>query len=253
MANARRKLSHAEEIALVAQVSRVCPLCGRPLFYRKKSREFKEYEIAHIYPLNPKQEELIELAGVTPLHSDPNHPDNLIALCTPCHTRFDKPRTREEYQELADRKRILVKYAEQQSIRAEYPMERQVRQVLERLQQDDAGEQPGELNYEPKRLTAKFDKTLPFPIRRKIKNAVTDYFSTVQQEFIRIELDTPSSAELIYSQVKAFYVKQKTLGLEQQEIFRNVVAWIEAKAEAQSLESAEIVAAFFVQNCEVFE
>ena len=108
MANARRSYGPADEIALTTQVGGYCPLCGRKLFYTKRSRSQKAYELAHVYPLNPRLEELEELKGVSLLHSDLNHPDNLIPLCTDCHTRFDKPRTRQEYEVLAEIKRKLI-------------------------------------------------------------------------------------------------------------------------------------------------
>jgi hypothetical protein len=252
MANKRRSLSAAEEVALLAQVESRCPLCGRPLFYKKKSREYKEYEVAHIYPLNPTSEEVLELNSVELLHNDVNHPDNLIPLCATCHIRFDKPRTAHEYQELASKKRQLLRYWEQQALQVEFPIERQIRQVLDRLNTEGITSDAVSLDYEPRRLDDKFDKGLPFPVRQKIKHAVSDYYSAVRLEFVQIEQENPSASELIFTQVKSFYLKQKTLGLAQSEIFANVVGWIRNKSESETLEAAEAVAAFFVQDCEVF-
>lgn len=116
MANDRRAYSQAEELALTTQVSGRCPLCGAPLFYVKKSRSYKAYELAHIYPLNPTAEEVEELEGVRRLHADVNHPDNQIPLCRPCHGRFDKPRTVEEYQQLAAVKQQLIARSVQQAL-----------------------------------------------------------------------------------------------------------------------------------------
>jgi len=253
MGTKRRSLSQAEEVSLLAQVDSQCPLCGRPLFYKKGSREYKEYEVAHIYPLNPTAEELIELSGVVLLNTDVNHTDNLIPLCRPCHTRYDKPRTAEEYNELAARKRQLLAYAEQQALQVQYPIEQQIRLVVERLHSEEPGADSAPLDYEPKRISEKFDATLPFPVQQKIRNAVTDYYHIVRHEFMRIERDYPSASQLIYAQVKAFYLKQKAMGLPQAQTFTNVVDWIRRKADSETVEAAEIVASFFVQNCEVFE
>ncbi|MAK92040.1 MAG: HNH endonuclease, partial [Oleibacter sp.] len=57
MNNPRKKYSDAQNVALLSQVSRVCPLCAEPLFYKKSGKSFKNYELAHIYPLNPTKEE----------------------------------------------------------------------------------------------------------------------------------------------------------------------------------------------------
>ena len=64
MSNPRKQYSDAQNVALLSQVSRVCPLCAEPLFYRKGRKSFKNYEIAHIYPLNPSQEEKLLLRQV---------------------------------------------------------------------------------------------------------------------------------------------------------------------------------------------
>jgi DNA repair exonuclease SbcCD ATPase subunit len=136
VANARRSYTIAEEIAMIAQVDRYCPLCGRSLFYEKKSRLHKEYELAHIYPLNPKSEEVVELRGVALLNADVNHPDNILPLCTSCHTRFDKPRTREEYEKLATLKRQLIAKVIQRGLNQEYPLEADINHIIRRPQAD---------------------------------------------------------------------------------------------------------------------
>lgn len=99
MNNKRKKYSPAEELCLTTQVDGKCPLCGSALFYVKKSNSYKAYELAHIYPLSPTPEEIEELKNEPLLHSDVNHPDNIIPLCLACHGRFDKPRTAKEYRE----------------------------------------------------------------------------------------------------------------------------------------------------------
>ena len=60
-------------------------------------------------------------------------------------------------------------------------------------------------------------------------------------------------AEHILSSAKAFYQKQKLVTSNKQEIFDNTVQWIRRKHPATSNQAAEVVAAFYVQNCELFE
>ena len=94
---------------------------------------------------------------------------------------------------------------------------------------------------------------MPAPTRRKVRHAVSDYFHQVKAAFLELERTDPGCSQLIFGQVRTFYLKQKTLGRPQGEIFANVVQWVRARAEAETLESAEAVAPFFIQNCEVFE
>jgi hypothetical protein len=66
----RRSYTPAEAIALTTQVEGYCPLCGTALFYKKKGRTYRYYELAHIYPLNPKPAEAEELKDVELLSAE---------------------------------------------------------------------------------------------------------------------------------------------------------------------------------------
>ena len=78
MALERRSYTQAEEIALTTQVESCCPLCGKSLFYKKlykkKTRTYRFYELAHIFPLNPTAVEAEELKDVALLSADQNDP-----------------------------------------------------------------------------------------------------------------------------------------------------------------------------------
>jgi hypothetical protein len=252
--NARRSYSDSEELALTTQVGGYCPRCGAELFYVKNNRSYKGYELAHIYPLNPKPQELKELAGVSLLNPDVNHPDNQIPLCGRCHPRFDKPRTLKEYEELASIKQKLIDRAAQRALNGQYPLEADINRIIARLYETKFNEDgTSDLEFEPKSLEKKFDNSLPVLTQRKIHHNVADYYQYIKDEFRELELQVPGASELIYTQVRAYYLKQKSLSLSQPTIFANVVDWIRLTTSPDTPESAEIVASFFVQNCEVFE
>lgn len=254
MTNARRTYTQAEELALTTQVGGLCPLCDDQLFYIKKNQSFKHYQLAHIYPLNPTPSEVTELKGAVLLHSDVNHPDNLIPLCVKCHSRLDKPRTREEYEELAQIKTELIERQSQRKLIREYPLEAEIRQVIARLNNDDFAEiDTAELQLNAKSLDEKFDASLPMITQRKIRNAVTDYYPQVRRGFRDLELETPAASEVIYGQVRSYYPKQKSLGLSQRQVFENVVEWLQITTDSKNRDAPEIVASFFVQDCEVFD
>lgn len=198
MTNVRRTYSTAEELALTTQVDGRCPLCGEALFYPKKAKYFKGYELAHIYPLNPSAKESVELKDLPRLHSDVNHPDNLIPLCVQCHTKFDRPRTTEEYIQLVAKKQQCLRKAAQQELHAQYPLEAEVQRVVQRLHSTGVVDDLS-LEYNPKPLHDKFDSTLPIPTRQKIKHAVADYYQYVRQEFLEMERENPTVSQLISS------------------------------------------------------
>lgn len=254
MTNARRDYNDAEIAALLSQVGSRCPLCDDPLFYRKKQRQYKGYQLAHVYPLNPRPEEVIELADSPRLCADVNDPDNIIPLCSGCHGKFDKPRTASDYRDLYQIKFDALQQERQRSLASQYPLEQQIAAVVAHLHSAEV-EQDGdaELAFKPKAINEKLNATMPPPTKRKVRNAVEDYFRHVQAAFLELERSDPGCSEQIFVQVKSFYVMQKRQGLTQAQVFANLVDWIRTRAKAQTLESAEAVASFFIQNCEVFE
>jgi hypothetical protein len=258
MALERRSYTQAEEIALTTQVESCCPLCGKSLFYKKlyknKTRTYRFYELAHIFPLNPTPIEAEELKDVALLSADRNDLDNQIPLCTGCHTRLDKPRTRAEYDKLCGIKRGLIERARQRALMREYPIEDAIHQIVAALRNvsfEEAADQ--DLSLIPQSVDAKCKSDLPELIIRKIKRNVTDYYPQVQREFRVLEQESPTKSQLIYSQVRTFYLKQKDLGLPKKDIYQNVVAWFQSVTKTDMIEAPEVIAAFFVQNCEVLD
>lgn len=254
MTNDRRAYSDAETVALLSQVSNRCPLCDGSLFYRKGRRQYKSYELAHIYPLNPRPDEVAELANSPRLTSDVNDPDNIVPLCLNCHGQFDKPRTAGEYLKLYQIKREALQDERQRALASQYPLEEQIAAVVAHLHSAAVEYDTGVvLALTPKAVDDKLDTTMPPPTKRKVRNAVEDYFRHVKAAFLELERNDPGCSEQIFIQVKSFYVMQKRQGFTQARVFANLVAWIRVRAKAQTLESAEAVASFFIQNCEVFE
>lgn len=205
MTGARRNYSNTEHISLTTQVEGVCPICGRSLFYKKpKGLQQKAYELAHIYPLNPKIEEVTELSGVELLSKDVNDPDNLIPLCKSCHGKFDKPRTKAEYRELLELKRSLIRKEKQKEIQASYEVEADIRKVIDALYRDQTPGLSVDLALDIKRLDEKLDDSMLQPTRRKVHHHVSDYYNLIRNQFLAIERENPTATELIYSQIKTF-------------------------------------------------
>lgn len=253
MGSKRRGLTSAEELAFTTEVGGKCPKCGKPLFFGKEGKKLKRYEIAHIYPLNAKEQELFELRNEERLSADLNAFDNLIALCVGCHTELDKLRTAAEYRELVTLKKGLLRRTEQQEIQGQYHLENDIQHVINGLDSISSAPAGIDLNYNPKKVDDKIDKTMPLTTKNKIKHNVSDYFRYVQKMFEELERENPNLSDLISIQVKAFYFQQKALNLSQHAIFKNVVAWLSEKTKPETIEAAEIVASYFVQSCEVFE
>ncbi|MFT6909655.1 MAG: hypothetical protein ACJAS1_006378 [Oleiphilaceae bacterium] len=252
MSNPRKKYSEAQNVALLSQVSRVCPLCAELLFYKKGGKTFKNYELAHIYPLNPTQEEELLLKHEERLSVDVNDEDNIIPLCEICHGKFDKPRTVKEYRNLLALKKQLIERSGQESIWKRYTIENEIGQIIEAIYDDPELDNEADIDFRSKDVDEKLDSTISRPTKIKIKGNVREYFMFIRQKFTELDNVNPDLSEMISLQIKTYYLKQKSMGSCQQVIFENIVSWIHTKTKPKTNDAAEIIASFFIQNCEVF-
>ena len=108
------------------------------------------------------------------------------------------------------------------------------------------------MSYETKTIDQKLNSTITPIIKRKIHTNVQYYFPFIKQKLANIERLQPTNAELISTQIKAYYLTQKLAHTSQEVIYRNITTWIMHKTNQTSAEASEIVTAFFIQNCEIF-
>lgn len=252
MANKRKSFSENTNIALFNQVNGICPLCDIPLLYEKNGSKYKKYELAHIYPLNPKREEVNILEGVEKLGSDVDDDDNLIPLCKICHGKFDKPRTLEEYNNLLAIKKGLIAKTNQQEIWHQYQIEKDINKIISSLYDENINLDIDDIEYDPKEVDRKANVSLTNLTKRRIKSNVSDYYPFVKNKLSYVERENPGASDIICLQIKGFYLKQKQKESNQHVIYKNIVQWIQKQTNSPSEEAADIIASFFVQNCEIF-
>ncbi len=253
MGKNRKTLGENANIVLYEQVDGICPLCGKSLMYEKIGAKYKDYEVAHIYPLNPTEDEVEVLKNEERLHEDVNHEDNLIPLCKSCHNKYDKPRTVAEYRLLVGIKKELIRKTKQRGLWHQYDIEDDISKIIDSLYSDEVLNEDCEIEFEPREVDRKVNDSMTNLTKQNIKHNVTDYFVFIKNKFASLDRETPGAADIISLQVKHFYLKQKQMSSNQQEIYSSIVDWIFAKTSPLSTEAAEIITSFFVQNCEVFE
>ena len=248
----RRKPTGNEHIYLVNQVDALCPLCRKTLMYNKKNAKWKGYEIAHIYPSSPTPIEKELLKDEKLLNPDVEHRDNLIPLCNGCHTKFDNPRTVEEYRRLYAIKAALIEIEKQKDVWSELEIHEDIVKIFEQLA---AAATPKivELSYDPKVIDKKLDETIQHPTYVLIKAYVSEYYNFIQNQFKALDVDNNGVSSIIMMEVRLFYFSMKKISSNQQEIFDSLVSWFQSKTTSKVKMSTEIVAAYFIQNCEVFE
>ena len=85
----RRAPTAVDQQLYLKEVSFVCPLCGKILRHRGQRKTNKLYEIAHIFPNSPTEEQYERLKTLPRLGSDSESFENKIALCKDCHNQQD--------------------------------------------------------------------------------------------------------------------------------------------------------------------
>lgn len=253
MSNVRRSPSQVEQQILYAQVGGICPLCAEPLVYTKGTGYKKNYELAHIYPLNPTPEEIVLLANEPRLSIDVNSIDNFVPLCLKCHNKFDNPRTVEEYRELFKIKRKLIADETARNIYGSYTIQDEICDIIQSLISADLGSASGKLEYTALKVEQKLQNSFNPILKRKIIADVTDYYKLIKKQFNDIEKTNPGTFDLIGANIKAFYLHLKKQDFGQEKIYNTIADWIYIKTKAGSIEACKVIVSFFIQNCEVFE
>ncbi|MEZ8824332.1 ABC-three component system protein [Vibrio amylolyticus] len=255
----RRQPTHNEKQELFQEVNGVCPMpfCKAPLSETVNSSLFNRYDVAHIYPSSPKPHEVILLQNEVRLHSDPENLDNMIALCKPCHGKFDNPRTVQGYRDMCALKIQLKKKNNITRKHHSVCLENEILTVitgLSNLSQQQL-QSAGQLSHAPKKVDDKVkgDSSIGVILKDNIKSNVISYYNVIKKQFEGIDKVEPYKSEVIYSQVKTISAKLKSEGLTKAEIYNELILWIKNSTNAQDDTAIRIIASFFVQNCEALE
>ncbi len=252
----RIKLTENKKLLLFAEVDGVCPTCPNKLMYEKDGKQYKGFEIAHIYPLHPTGIELELLKGEDKLDSDPNNLNNLICLCVDCHTKFDKPRTIKEYRKLFTIKKKLIDRNKEKEIWNNTKLEKEIYDIIKFLSgKDFEFDTKDVLNYDPKTIDNKVNESMTYLTKRTIHRNVQDYYPKIKKKFTELDKIIPLTTETISSQIRTHYLTlaKSNNELSQKDIFDGMVSWLSKQTLQQSNEASEIIISYFIQNCEVFE
>lgn len=220
-----------EEILYLDEVSYRCPVCGARLIERKKEVALKRFEIVKI-DSNKEGQSF----------------DNTIALCGSCAEEFRIGTTFKEIQQMKVRKDTLRKRNEASLKVDEIKLERDIREVVDRLAALKDETEMQELSYDALRIDQKIHGNVF--LRTQIAGFVTKYYRYIERLFKEQGCDFT----MIALQVQQASRTLERSGLEQEQIVHRLVTWICHKVmlnEDYSLACMALVA-FFIQNCEIF-
>ena len=246
----RKKVNEHELQLHLREVSFTCPLCGKNLRHRKQKKTNKLYEIAHIFPNSPTEEQYELLRGLQRLGKDSESYENKIALCKDCHAQQDYHTTTKDYLELLEKKKYFLEIMDLQETTLTMGLESEIADVVKKVS-DLKEEELDNLNYIPVNLSKKFTSD-DFHLKRKIVMYVTDYYPYIRDLFKEIEGTNNFRLDTLSLQIKCCFIKMEAISDNKNLIFDQLVEWIRAKTLSTSTDACEAVVSFFVQNCEVF-
>lgn len=246
----RKKPNEAEEQLFLKEVSFTCPLCGTSLRNRKQKKPNKLYEIAHIFPNSPTEEQYERLSVLPRLGENSESFENKIALCKNCHGQQDYHTTADEYLDLLEKKQNFLQLTELHEATLTMGIELEIADVVRKvccLREDELAR----LNYSPVRLTRKFTAS-EFLLKNRIGMYVTNYYPYIRDCFTELEGVNGFRLTALSLQIKSCFTKMESISDNKSDIFNRLVDWVMSKTLSTSRDACEAVVSFFVQNCEVF-
>ena len=228
-----------------------CPLCGKEIFYREQKKNNRLFQIAHIYPNRPTIAQYEALNGVERLGADSESFENKIALCLDCHSTQDYHTSIDDYSRLLGiKKKLLEKSAINNAIRS-LDLESNISVVISKVTTVSEIELAS-LNYNPVYLVNKFENNESL-IKTKIESYVHTYFPYVRDCLREIDGKDGFNQQVLAGQIRNCYLKMKDNCANKNIVFAQMTDWLNNKTQAISKEECEVIVAFFVQSCEVFD
>lgn len=219
---------------LLAESENICcfPGCSRPLLVTDSNGGAqKVYEIAQI---DTKKDA---------------HINNLVALCPNCHARYSMNPDNADTKELKRIKALKASLLQMQQGLSADVLEKNLLHVIKRLANLKVSEN-AEIIYDPvhvrEKIDAKTDRLLYQSVSRLVQDNFLDLHNILQDAHRNGDLDV----EVLRLQVKTLYLKNKNKAPS--EVFSAIVEKFAQTTKADRL-YCQIVVAYFVQSCEIFE
>lgn len=250
---AEKRNSPREEAALVIETGGRCPLCGKPIC-KIKDGAVQGSEIVSITPLVIKQDQRKAKPYQALVDKMPivGSLDDRIALCLDCAHKYKTYPTPERFVKVYKAKNKIRETQELIEALADFNLEQNVLQLLTRL---GKVEEFGELHKLPMKavkVRRKIHRSNALLIV-KIETLVVRYYNTIREQGRLLEAQGDLNFSLLANEIRGCYLMLKNSGFDQEEIFDHIVKWIYEKSGWEKSIECELLAAFFVQNCEVFD
>lgn len=230
---AELKAKHGEY--LLDEANYCCPFpgCGRALIKSQNEMVSAVYEVT----LVDKQK--------SPA------PDNLLAMCPNCQATYAMDNRKKVCTELKAVKRLLTAQKQTARLLDDLPLEKGVVGVIKnvsKLKEKDLSE----AQLDPKELKRKISPDEDYLLYSTVNNLVMTYYISIRKILMNADKKKEIDYEEVQDQMHAFYRKLKKANKTKTQIFDELSGKLH-KVSLQNILYCQVVVAYFIQSCEVFD
>ncbi|MEH6446819.1 MAG: ABC-three component system protein [Oceanospirillaceae bacterium] len=249
----RANVNDTVKMSLLCEVDGSCPLCRRDLVVKKKKKNVRVFDVAHIYPLNATSHELTILNNEELLADDIDCEENFIALCKECHKIYDTQKTVEEYRQLVAIKKEINKIKELSKLWDTQTLHKDISIVADKIgSMDETALKHTLLSYKALKVSDKKDDTLGILNELKVTQFILNFYVPIKEVLKDLERQDKAKSTFICSQVKSYYAVLLMQNFGQDKIFEKMSEWFMTNTGISDRAKSEVLVSYFIQNCEVF-
>lgn len=183
--------------------------------------------------------------------SKPLKVDNLLAFCPQCHATYSMDLNPALARDLGRIKKILIASNQSSLLLEPMPLEKGIIGVIRKVKK--LGEKGLlDASLDPKEIRDKIDPATYFALYRTVKTYVDTYYVTLKKIITNADKRGEIDYDAVQDQMKAIYKRLKKAGKNHLEIFETITEKVH-KISLQEEVYCQIVVAFFIAKCEVFD
>ena len=185
---------------------------------------------------------------------DPGKPlkiDNLLAFCPLCQATYSMDTNPGMTKDLKRIKKMLIASSQSTLLLDPMPLEKGIISVIKKIK--TLGEKDLlDASLDPKEIRDKIDPTKYFVLYKTVKDYVDTYYVTLKKIITNADKRGEIDYDAVQDQMKAIYKRLKKARKNHLEIFEAITEKVH-KVSLQEDLYCQIVVAFFIAKCEVFD
>lgn len=220
---------------LINEAGYTCPFpgCGHSLVITNAGRSVNSFNVACI---NKKKAPEVS---------------NLLVLCPRCYGTYSIDDNPKLSKELEGVKKILVGHNKNIQLLDDLPLEKGIVSVISRIPKLKEKELSA-VSFDPKELHQKLRPSENIALYITVKTYVTTYYVKLREIMINADKRGSIDYDEVQDQMRAIYRRMKKTKKSNGEIFNEIAQKIH-KVSLQEDIYCQIVVAYFIQSCEVFD